>query len=218
LDLNNARKGRVLLLHAIARSPVSLLKLERALQAAGFETLNQAYPSRRLTLEQSAAEVRLRARHFIDRSDGPLHIVTHSMGGLVARALITNDRPAALGRVVMLGPPNQGSEIADLLVGNKVYKFPYGPAGGQLTTYQVMRPSNIDFPLGVIAGDRAIDLLSWLIIPGPNDGKVSVARTKIDGMSDHVTVHATHTFMARNVEVQRQTIQFLQHGGFASAS
>jgi pimeloyl-ACP methyl ester carboxylesterase len=178
--------------------------------------LNLGYPSRRLPLEQLADEVRMQASDFIDRSDGPLHLVTHSMGGLVARALVARNRPAALGRVVMLGPPNQGSEIADLLAGTRLYQR-YGPAGEQLTTYHAFRPARVDFPLGVIAGDRALDLLGWLIIPGPNDGKVSVARSKIDGMTDHATIHTTHTFMACNTEVQRQTIEFLRNGRFASA-
>jgi pimeloyl-ACP methyl ester carboxylesterase len=207
----------VLLLHAIARSPRSLRTLEQAIAAAGFETLNVGYPSRKLPLEQLADEIRMKVGGFIDRSDGPLHFVTHSMGGLVARLLIAKSRPAALGRVVMLGPPNQGSEIADLLAGTRIYQLVYGPAGAQLTTYRALRPSRVDFPLGVIAGDRAIDFLSWLIIPGPNDGKVSVARTKIDGMTAHTTIHATHTFMTHNTEVQRQTIRFLRSGCFGPA-
>jgi pimeloyl-ACP methyl ester carboxylesterase len=208
----------VLLLHAIGRSPASLAKLERTINAVGFETLNMAYRSCELTLEQLAREVWRDARAFIDRNDGPLHIVTHSMGGLVARALITVHRPTSLGRVVMLGPPNQGSEIADLLIRTDLFRRIYGPAGAQLTTHHVMIPSHVDFPLGVIAGDRTIDLLCWLIIPGPNDGKVFVARTKIDGMADHTVVHATHTLMARNNAVLRQTIHFLRHGYFASGN
>jgi pimeloyl-ACP methyl ester carboxylesterase len=210
--------ARVLLLHAIARSPASMTKLERAIAAAGFETLNVRYPSRKLPLEALAEEVRRTAGNFIERNDGPLHIVTHSMGGLVARTLIAQNRPASLGRVVMLGPPNQGSEVADLLVRTWLYRRIYGPAGLQLTTHNVMHPTQADFTLGVIAADRTIDPLCWFLIPGPNDGKVSVARTKIDGMTDHTTVHATHTLMARNNEVLRQTIHFLRHGRFAKAA
>ena len=72
----------------------------------------------------------------------------------------------------------------------------------------------VDYPLGIIAGDRAVDPLGWLLIPGPNDGKVSVNRTKVRGMSDHVTLHATHALMMRNVHVIQHTIHFLRHGRF----
>jgi alpha-beta hydrolase superfamily lysophospholipase len=206
-----AAGDRVLLLHGIGRSPASLAKLERGLAAAGFETLNLGYKSRTASLDQLADQVRREAGAFLDRNDGPLHIVTHSMGGLVARALIAKYRPASLGRVVMLGPPNQGSEIADLLHRTWLYRRFYGPAGAQLITGPMPR---VDFSLGVIAGDRSLDPFCWLIIPGPNDGKVSVARTAIGGMDDHAVLHATHTFMARNARVLSLTIRFLRRGRF----
>ena len=181
--------------------------------AAGFETLNLAYPSRTASLEQLAAYVRREAGTFLDRTDGLSHIVTHSMGGLVARALIARHRPTALGRVVMLAPPNQGSEIADLLHRTWMYRRLYGPAGAQLITGQ---PPSVDFPLGIIAGDRSLDPLCWLLIPGPNDGKVSVARTAVGGMADHAVLHTTHTFMARNPRVLTLTIRFLRDGCFGA--
>ena len=218
IDGDDVANGRVLLLHGLVRSSGSLAKLERAIAAKGFETLNFTYPSRRFPLEQLADIVFQSAAGFIERNDGPLHIVTHSMGGLVARALIAQHRPACLGRVVMLGPPNQGSEIADLLDGTRLYRWAFGPAGAQLTTRRNAHPSPVDFALGVIAADRPFDPLSWLIIPGPNDGKVAVARTRIDGMADHVTLHATHTLMVRNKAVIRETIHFLRHGCFVSGS
>jgi pimeloyl-ACP methyl ester carboxylesterase len=210
--------GRVLLLHGLVRSSGSLTKLERAIAAAGFETLNFAYPSLRFSIEHLAGFVHQGASGFIERNDGPLHIVTHSMGGLVARALIAQHRPASLGRVVMLGPPNQGSEIADLLVGMRAYRWAFGPAGEQLTTWRNDHPPAVDFALGVIAADRPFYLLSWLLIPGPNDGRVSVARTRIDGMADHITVHATHTLMVRNKAVIRETLHFLRHGRFEAGA
>jgi alpha-beta hydrolase superfamily lysophospholipase len=206
-------RDRVLLLHGIARSPASLAKLERGLASAGFETLNLGYPSRTASLEQLADHVWREAGAFLERNDGPLHFVTHSMGGLVARALIARHRPPALGRVVMLGPPNQGSEVADLLHRTWLYRRYYGPAGGQLITGPMPR---VDFPLGVIAGDRSLDPLCWLIIPGPNDGKVSVARTAAGRMADHAVLHTTHTFMARNARVLNLTIRFLRDGRFGA--
>ena len=140
------------------------------------------------------------------------------MGGLLTRAYINRYRPPNLGRVVLLAPPSQGSEIADLLDRRWLYRKFFGPAGMQLGT-RVNEGlgdllGRVDYPLGIIAGDRAVDPLGWLLIPGPNDGKVSVNRTKVRGMSDHVTLHATHALMMRNVRVIQHTIHFLRHGRF----
>ena len=211
---------RVLLLHGIAGSVLQFAKLERVLSNAGYQTLNLRYAGRHKSIEQLVEDVHRDAAWFLDQTAGQTHFVTHSMGGLLVRALINRYRPAALGRVVMLAPPNQGSEISDLLARTAAYRRFFGPAGLQLRTSQDERLLEllgvIDYPLGVIAGSRALDPLCWLIIPGPNDGRVSVARTAVDGMADNVTILATHTFIMRNREAIRQTIQFLRQGYFFS--
>jgi pimeloyl-ACP methyl ester carboxylesterase len=208
------RTGRVLLLHGIARSAASMAKLDRRLTTAGFRTLNVDFPSTRLALDGLAADVRRRAAGFLAPDGTPLHFVTHSMGGLLARVMLAQDRVLDLGRVVMLGPPNQGSEIADLLDRTWLYRSVFGPAGEQLTTHGSPKLPSVDYALGVIAWDRFTDPFSWFFIPGPNDGKVAVARTMLPGMADHVTLHATHTFLPQNNAAIHQTIHFLRHGLF----
>ena len=208
----------VILLHGIARRSRSLAGLERHLRSAGYATLNLDYPARRTGLQQIAAGLHQPIARFADGLEGRLHFVTHSMGGLVVRAYIAQHRPEALGHVVMLAPPNEGSEIADLLQRNPLYRAFFGPAGAELVT---ARPDGlrqllgeIDYPLGVIAGDRSLYPLSSLLLPRPNDGRVSVARTQVAGMSDHLTLHATHPLIMRNREAVQQTLHFLQHGRF----
>jgi pimeloyl-ACP methyl ester carboxylesterase len=213
-------EDKVLLLHGIACSSASFAKLERRLRAAGFRTLNLSYPSRRHALGDLVEAVHGSAAGFIGQDAAPVHFVTHSMGGLVARAYVARYRPQRLGRAVMLGPPNQGSELADLLAETLLYRRFFGPAGGQLTTYgdEALRRllGEVDYPLGVIAGDRSLNPLASLVIPGPNDGRVSVARTAVAGMVDHLTLHVSHQLMMRNPTVMAQTIHFLQHGRFAA--
>lgn len=208
----------VVLLHGIARSSASFRKLERTLKAAGFSTLNLDYPSRKQPLENLVEDVHGRAGHLMAQHHGRTHFVTHSMGGLLARAYIARHRPASLGRMVSLAPPNQGSEIADLLGRSWTYNRFFGPAGRQLGTRPDGRLRDllgeVDYPLGIISGDRTVDPLSWLLLPRPNDGRVSVVRTKVDGMADHVTLHATHAMMMRNAEVMRHTVHFLRFGRF----
>ncbi|MGI4977718.1 MAG: esterase/lipase family protein [Janthinobacterium lividum] len=210
---------RVLLLHGIARRSGSLASLERAVAAAGYRTLNLDYPARRKPLEELVEDVHRMAGAFVGAQDGRVHFVTHSMGGLLARAYVARHRPAALGRVVMLAPPSQGSEVADLLARNRIYQRFFGPAGAQLGTCRDGRLRDllgtVDYTLGVIAGDRSIYPLSWLLIPRANDGRVSVARTMVVGMADHIVVHATHPMMMRNRRVFDQTVHFLRHGRFA---
>lgn len=212
--------GRVLLLHGIARRAASLGRMERALRQDGYATLNLDYAARQRSLEALAAEVAAAAREFLEARDGSLHIVAHSMGGLLARVLVTRHRPPALGRVVMLGTPNGGSEVADLLCRNALYRRFFGPAGAQLVTCpdDALRAAlgPVDYPLGVIAGDRSLNLLaSWLVLSGPDDGRVRVARTRVAGMADHRVLHVTHPLMMRDPEVIRQTLHFLRHGRFA---
>ncbi|MGI4939151.1 MAG: esterase/lipase family protein [Janthinobacterium lividum] len=213
---------RVLLLHGIARTSASLTKLARSLDSAGFATLNLDYPSRKQSLAALTEHVHREAAPFLAQPAGQMHIVTHSMGGLLARAYIARHRPPNLGKVVMLGPPNAGSELADLLARRLFYRSYFGPAGQQLGTGPEGKLSRlfgvVDYPVGVIAGDRALDPLGWLLLPRPNDGRVSVARTRVDGMTGHVTVHATHTLVVRNAGVIRHTIQFLRHGRFDAGS
>jgi hypothetical protein len=141
------------------------------------------------------------------------------MGGLVARATITSKRPERLGRVVMLAPPNEGSEIADFLHRNALYRAVFGPAGSELTTLRTPQLQAllglVDYPLGVIAGDRTLyPLESLLLLPRPNDGRVSVARTYAAGISDHVTLHTSHPLIMRNALAIDQTLHFLRDGSF----
>lgn len=147
------------MLHGISRTALAMRPLERALSRAGYATLNLTYPSRRHSLADLADGLAPRVRSFATGLDGPLHIVTHSMGGLVARVLLARHRPERLGRVVMLAPPNAGSEIADLLHRNPLYRGWFGPAGAQLVARRDEALSallgGVDFELGVIAGTRS---------------------------------------------------------------
>ncbi|MHC2621802.1 pimeloyl-ACP methyl ester carboxylesterase [Bradyrhizobium huanghuaihaiense] len=217
----DARCPGVVLLHGIARTSASLAKLERALQASGFTTLNIDYPSRSKPIAAITDDIHPAIARFAER-DAPLHFVAHSMGGLVARAYIARHRPARLGRVVMLGTPNSGSEVADLLRGFPPYRAFYGPAGLELTTTPATVPSAlpaIDYPVGVIAGTRFIDPVAGLfVLPKPNDGRVSVQSTMLAGMTDHVVVKASHTGLPRHTAAIEQTIAFLRDGRFRAAS
>jgi pimeloyl-ACP methyl ester carboxylesterase len=208
----------VLLLHGISRTARSMKPLERALRAQGFAVCNLDYPSRRGSLEQLADGAAAAVARFAAGLDGPLHIVTHSMGGLVARVLIARHRPARLGRVVMLAPPNGGSEIADMLHRLFLFRWWFGPSGAQLVTRRsaALRDllGSVNFELGVIAGNRSLYPLASVALPKPHDGRVSVAATRMAGMRDHLTLPVSHTLIMRDATAIAQTLAFLRTGRF----
>jgi len=186
------------------------------IQRRGFDVLNLDYPSTKHSLEELTEKIHPQVDRFNVREYRKLHFVTYSMGGLLVRVFLNRYRPENLGRVVMLAPPNLGSEVADFWKNNWLYQKIYGPAGQQLTTDHTspVLGKRVDCELGIIAGDRSIDPLHWLIIPGPNDGKVSVESTRLKCMTAHTVIHATHTFIMNNPEAHRLTVCFLENGSF----
>lgn len=214
------REG-IVLLHGIAKTARSMLPMQRALERAGYRVLNLTYPSRRGAIEDLAGVIRPAVAAFESGLGGaPLHFVGHSMGGLLARVYIARYRPARLGRVVMLGTPNGGSEVADALKRIPPVRAFFGPAGLQLTSrdrhdWKRSLPP-VDYPLGIIAGIRTVNPLLSLIVARPNDGKVSVASTRLEGMTDHVLVRKSHPFIAMGRVPIGHTLAFLREGRFAA--
>jgi triacylglycerol lipase len=146
-----------------------------------------------------------------------IDFVAHSLGGILIRSYLAHHSISLLGRVVMLAPPNAGSEVVDKLGWLFLFKWINGPAGNELGTDTNSTPNKlgpVNFPVGIVAGDHSINWINSLLIPGRDDGKVSVERTKLAGMTDHIVIHATHPFIMSNCEAIRQTVQFLRTGSF----
>ncbi len=211
----------VVLLHGVAVGPWAMKPLADALEAAGYRTVNLGYASRHRTIEQIASEDLPAALRAHEVASAPrLHFVTHSMGSLVVRLYLRDQRPANLGRVVMLGPPNQGSAAADAAARHQVLRWLIGVNLERLGTGERAITRELgaaDFELGVIAGQSSINPLFNHVFTGPHDGAVAVQSTRLAGMSDHLVVPYSHTLMLWRRVVIDQTLHFLRHGKFATA-
>ena len=209
----------VVLLHGLSRTSRSMRPIKKALEKNGFSTFNLNYPSRKKPIEELSEFVLEKInRNFSDTPVHTLHFVTHSMGGIILRQIMKLSPLPNLGRVVMLGPPNQGSEIIDRLGPFKLIPLINGPACLQLGTSSdgfIQSLGPVKFDLGVIAGNRSINPFLSFLIPGVDDGKVSVERTKVEGMNDFLEVPRSHSFMMGNQTIQKETIYFLKNGHFS---
>ncbi len=193
-------------------------KLGKALSESGYLVRNIDYPSTQKSVDDLAAEVITAAvKSCNEEGERPIHFVTHSLGGILIRYFLETNEIDNLGRVVMLSPPNQGSEAVDKLSGMPGFTAVNGPAGKQLGTDQDDVPSQLGpatFDVGIITGNRSINLFLSMMIPGEDDGKVSVERAKLEGMSDFLVVPHSHPFIMKRKLVIRQVIYYLEHGRF----
>jgi triacylglycerol lipase len=214
-------KGQcVILLHGLARTSHSMDKMELALIDAGYSTANINYPSRSMKIQDLTA---LAMTEGVDtcqsKGASAIHIVTHSMGGILARYYLTKNELPKFVHLVQLAPPNQGSLVTDQFRKEQWYKWVTGPAGQQLGTGKDGIPGMlgaVEYSTGIIAGNEHSPLDNWLaeVIPGEDDGKVSVSHAKVDGMRDFIVLPYTHISIMKQVEVIEQTLHFLKHGKF----
>jgi len=192
--------------------------LGRSLASQGYVIVNRGYPSTAQTIEKSAAIIGQDIATCRAEKATPINFVSHSLGGIVLRQYFQDHEIPDAGRVVMLAPPNHGSEIVDHLKNVWWYQHVTGPAGQELGTDPNSLPNRlrpIRLQIGVIAGARSIQPWFTTYFHSPNDGDVSVSSARLQEMTDFITVGTSHTFVMNSAEVQAQTEMFLAQGRFS---
>lgn len=209
----------VILLHGLARSPHSMRPIESLLKAHDYIVINEDYPTTKDTIDKLANQyIPLMVNQCLAHRVSHIDFVTHSMGGVVLEDYLENHNIPYLYRIVMLGPPNHGSELVNLFHGNYLFKYFTGPAGQELSTYNTSIPNTIhlnhQYQIGIIAGNFSMTPFNQYIFHGANDGKVSISSAKMNQMKDFIILPVSHTFMMNNVMVKKQILDFLENGKF----
>lgn len=203
----------VILVHGILRSAKSFDAMAEKLRAADYLVIGFNYPSTRVSIPAAADYLRavMQSLEGIERID----FVVHSMGGLIVRAYLDKHQDPRCKRMVMLGVPNCGAEMADLLENNPLFKLVWGPAGQQLGAEEkdlIAKLPTPKFEFAILAGSRGTEDGYNPLIDGDDDGTLTVACTRLPGAADFATVHCLHSFLPSNEKAIAATLRFLQTG------
>ncbi len=215
-DNPGANDGRdiVVVVHGLGRSKIAMWLIAARLEEAGFRVARVGYRSLRDTPKEIVEDVEGQISDCCLDKSPKLHFVGHSFGGLVIRAYLSNHEIDNLGRVALIGTPNTGTEIVDNLRHEWWFQV-LGPAAHALGTDENSFPNTIglpNYPLGIIAGK--MDNPNDKLLPGDDDGLVSVESTRVVGMTDFVVVETGHSRMRSDEDVAEHIINFLKRGRF----
>lgn len=216
----------VIVLHGLARTARSMRRLATAMEEGGLRPLNLDYPSRKHTIQELAQQLVPFIENEVD-SEVPLHLVSHSMGGLVGRVLMSLLPNHNWQNAVFIAPPHNGSHLARRLSNHPAtqpfFHWFYGPAGKQVAQEKPELPLP-PCPFGVVAGTKARALanpISWFshtVLEQPSDGTVYVEETHLEMMVDFVEIPANHTTIMNQSDVHAMVLHFFEHGAFPPQS
>ncbi|MEI6540126.1 MAG: hypothetical protein WCO86_11475, partial [Planctomycetota bacterium] len=206
----------VIYLHGIGRTSRSMRPLLDAMPTDGFVHVPFDYPSTRVPLAQAADYLHSLIESLTDVSK--ISFVVHSMGGLVVRRFLKDHSDPRLERLVMLGTPNSGAELADMLKRNLIFQTVYGPAGQELVTDPNGTIGSLptpDFEFGIIAGGKGGERGFNPLLAGDDDGTVTVASARLAGASDYLLIPKLHSFLISDETAIAAVKCFLEHGRFS---
>ena len=217
---NDAIKGKerwVFLVHGVLRSASSMSKIESALKEKGFKTHNFEYSSRKETIKAISKRLHKEIKKVYERDIESISFVTHSFGTIVIRYYLANHTLKKKGRFVMIAPPNKGSQWARILSRLSLYQWVLGVAGGKIQDVEksipaITAPPPIEF--GVIAGGTGTRIGMNPLLPGDDDGTITVEETRLEGMKDFIQIIGQHSLLLTQKSVIDNVVHFLNTGKF----
>jgi hypothetical protein len=212
-------KEIIVLLHGLGRGTTSMWLLASRLEDAGYYVHRVGYSSLDQRPDEILQDISKQINECCRDHEQPVHFVGHSLGGLMIRAYLQDNEVDNLGRVVLLGTPNNGTEAADHFSDGWLMKI-LGPTANALGTDDESFPNSLAppyYPVGIIAG-KLNSRLNDQVVPGEDDGLVSIESTKIDGMTDFIVIETGHSMMRYDSEVADQTVAFIKFGAFKDES
>ncbi len=210
--MRKSKRECVILLHGLALSSLFMLPLKNSLEKEGYYVHNVDYPSTDFPISYLASTYVSKALIECANFD-TIHFVTHSMGGIVLRYYLKHNSVQNLGNVVMLAPPNKGTHIVDVMKNFFLFRWIFGETAKELSAKSNSIPNTlgaVNFPLGIIAGNSAFNIVGMLLLARPHDGIVSVESTKVEGMKEHIILNVSHTLLLKNREVFLHVKDFLK--------
>ncbi len=211
----------VLIIHGLKRNAVSMRKLHKALENNGYLTIAIDYPSTEYKIEDLSQIIFPKAIRMCRNNGATLiHLVAHSMGGIIARYYLKYNNVPELGRFVMLAPPNQGSELINFYSRLPGFKRFLGPAAMQIGTntensfLQTLGPVTVD--TAVITASKSSNWLMSMTLPGPDDGKVTAASTPVHGMCAQVVLPTSHRRIVKDDVSVNEILAYISTGMFRS--
>lgn len=209
--MNARSREAVLLLHGAWMNPLVMSYLAHALRREGFATQAFGYRTMREPLQAHLARL---ANRIAKLEAERVHLVGHSLGGVIVVRYLQRVADRRVRRAVLLGSPVSGCRAAAgfaALAGGELMM------GQSLAVWREPVDVSVDsrFEIGAIAGTRALGLARMVIrLPEPNDGVVCLDETKFPALRDHLVLPVGHTLMLMSSRVARQTVSFLKTGGF----
>ncbi len=206
----------IFLIHGINSSPKDFKKMETAFKSYDYKVINFGYHSKVYTVNQIADNFLKRKIASVSQND-TINFITHSLGAIVLRAYLRDNKPKNIGKIVMIAPPNQGSEVANFFKDFFLYKIFYHKSGASLSYNGIKKlalPNCDNYFCGIIAGTHTQLPFFSIFIKGEDDGKISVERTKLKGMKDFITLPYPHDTILKKQETIIQCKEFIKNGKF----
>lgn len=206
----------VFLMHGILRPSSVMGELAENFYTAGYKTINVDYPSTTYNID-TLTQMTLLTLVPEYCADQTVNFVGHSMGGIIIRNYLASNEVANLGSVVTIATPHKGSEVADFLNKFWVTRQLLGPALSDLMTgensFTTALPTP-DYELGAIVGTRSFIPFFSYLLPGPDDGEVSVESAKLEGAKDFIELPHSHTFITGARDTREEALKFIEFGEF----